>query len=125
MSYMSQVKYFMTLMSIIPYDMLALKDLRKENNLTQAQLAKAIGTNLRTVIRWESGQSEPSANYIIKLSKFFQISSDFILGLEDDFGSKTYEKLQNAVTPEERKILNAYRNLSPSNREMILRMLDI
>ena len=102
-----------------------LKELRLTANLTQQQVAAGIDISRSTLSQYENGLIEPTASVIAKLSKFFQISSDFILGLEDDFGSKTYEKLQNAVTPEERKILNAYRNLSPSNREMILRMLDI
>ena len=104
--------------------MLVLKELRKQNNLTQAQLAQAIGTNQKTVTRWENGLSEPTAFYLAKLAVFFQVSADLLLGLEDDLGKKTFP-VSDAVTPEEKKILQAYRKLSPSNRNMILRMLDI
>lgn len=47
------------------------------------------------------------------------------MGVEDDFGHKSYDEPNGAVTPEERKILNAYRSLTPANRKMILRMLNI
>lgn len=110
---------------IILHVMKVLKDLRAEHNLTQQQLAQAIGTNAKTITRWENGQSEPSAFCIVKLARFFHVSTDYILGLEDDLGQKTYINLQETMSPEEEKIINAYRKLSGSGREMLMRILNI
>ncbi len=114
----------MTHLSII-YAMVVLKELRAENNLTQEKLAQAIGTNQRTVARWEVGKSDPSVFYILKLAEYFHVSADYLLGVEDDLGHKSYIDVQDDITPEEQKLITAYRKLSPSNREMILRMLNI
>ena len=105
--------------------MKVLKDLRTESGLTQLQFAQAIGTSQKNISRWELGETEPSAYYLKKIAEFYQITTDYILGVEDDLGHKSYDTTNNAVTPEERKILNAYRLLSPANRQMILRMLNI
>lgn len=107
------------------YVMLVLKELRAENNLTQEKLAQAIGTNQRTVARWEVGKSEPSVYYILKLAEHFHVSADYLLGLEDELGHKSYVDIQDNITPEEQKLITAYRKLTPSNREMVLRMLNI
>lgn len=102
-----------------------IKELRLDANLTQQQVANEIGISRSTLSQYENCLIEPTANVIAKLSKFFHVSSDYILNLEDDFGHKVYDDLQNALTDDERKILNAYRILTPSNRDMVLRMLNI
>lgn len=106
-------------------DMKVLKELRLEHNLTQPQLAEAIGNHAKTVVRWENGQSEPSAFYLVKLANFFHVSTDYLLGLEDDLGQKSYVNIRETLSSEELKVIAAYRNLSSSNRDMILRMLNI
>ncbi len=102
-----------------------LKELRTNNNLTQQKVADAVNVSHSTISQYENNIIEPTATAISKFAELFCVSADYILGLEDDLGNKTYYKIQNAVTPEERKILNAYRELTPSNKELILRMLKI
>ena len=60
-----------------------IKELRQENNLSQAELAKAIGVSQKAIDFWEKGINEPKASYIIKLAKFFGVSCDYLLGVED------------------------------------------
>ena len=60
-----------------------LKSLRIDNNLSQQKLAEQIGVTQKAIDFWEKGINEPKASYIIKLEKFFGITSDYILGIED------------------------------------------
>jgi len=60
-----------------------LKDLRKEKSLSQQKLAKAIGVTQKAIDFWEKEINEPKASYIILLAKFFDVSTDYLLGLED------------------------------------------
>lgn len=60
-----------------------IKELRLERKLTMVQLATAIGTKHGLVSRWESGHYAPSPGFIYELSKFFNISADYLLGLVD------------------------------------------
>ncbi|MDE6355842.1 MAG: helix-turn-helix domain-containing protein [Clostridia bacterium] len=60
-----------------------LKTLRKENNLSQKQLAQALGTTNSSICDWECGRTEPDIEMLIKISKFFGISVDYLLGLKD------------------------------------------
>lgn len=60
-----------------------IKLLRTEKGFSQAKLAKAIGATQKAVDFWEKGINEPKASFIIKLAKFFCVSADFLLGIED------------------------------------------
>ena len=60
-----------------------LKELRKELNLLQKQLASELGVTQACVGKWETGDREPSLDDLIKVAKYFSVSTDYMLGLED------------------------------------------
>ena len=57
--------------------------LRKERNLSQQHLAKAIGVTQKAIDFWEKGINEPKATYIVNLAIYFGVSAGYLLGLED------------------------------------------
>ena len=57
--------------------------LRKENKLSQADLAKSIGVTQKAIDFWEKSINEPKATYIVKLAEFFNVTCGYILGTED------------------------------------------
>ncbi len=61
-----------------------LKELRKEQGLTQKQLAEKLFLDTSTVTKWETGQSEPKLETLVALAKFFNCSLDFLVGIKDD-----------------------------------------
>ncbi len=60
-----------------------LKELRLENNLTQEQLGIKVGLTHTAISYWESGKRMPSIEAVVILSKFFKVSLDYMVGLED------------------------------------------
>ncbi len=60
-----------------------IKELRKEKNFSQSQLARRIGVSQKAVDYWELGTNEPKASYIVKLAELFEVSADFLLGIDD------------------------------------------
>lgn len=60
-----------------------LKELRLTHNFTLVQLAKETGISKSTLSSWETGERVPSALAIITLAKYFGVTSDYLLGLED------------------------------------------
>ena len=58
-------------------------ELRKELKMSQSDLAKKIGVTQKAIDFWEKQINEPKASYIIALSNFFGVSSDYLLGIED------------------------------------------
>lgn len=61
-----------------------LKELRKENDLTQDELSKIIGVNLRTLQKWENGESSIRKKNAEKLAKNFGVSVGYLLGYDTD-----------------------------------------
>lgn len=58
-----------------------LRFLRKTKNVTQEEVSKCLSLGQGTYSRWEKGILEPSLNYVVKLSKYFEITTDEILGV--------------------------------------------
>lgn len=57
------------------------KNLREDNDLTQQDIANICGVSDATVGHWETGKRDMRIDSIIKLCKFYNVSSDYILGL--------------------------------------------
>ncbi len=56
-----------------------LKELRKEKNITQEQLAEKMGVARRTVSRWETGANMPDMDILIDISDFYGVDLREIL----------------------------------------------
>lgn len=59
-----------------------IKELRKEKGLTQSDLAKLLYTSQDTISLWELNKSLPDVKSLIELTKIFNVSADYILGIE-------------------------------------------
>jgi len=60
-------------------------ELCEERDLSQLDLAKGIDAGQKSISNWESGSHEPPATAVYKLAKFFGVSSDYLLGLTDEW----------------------------------------
>lgn len=60
-----------------------LKGLRKKMGLTQQTFAAKLGISNGTVGNWESGNRIPDSNMLKRLSEFFGVSIDYLLGNSD------------------------------------------
>lgn len=60
-----------------------IKDLREDADLKQSELAQAVGISQKTLSNYETGKTNPDSYAIIKLAEFFNVSTDYLLGVED------------------------------------------
>lgn len=72
-------------MSIINMEIFGkrLKELRLEQGKTQDQVAKDLGISSVAYLHYEKNQREPSFEILLKLAKYFNVSLDYLFGLED------------------------------------------
>jgi len=61
---------------------LQIKKLKLANGITQVELAKHLGVTKQCVSNWENDNIQPSIDMLIKLSDFFKVSTDYMLGIE-------------------------------------------
>ncbi len=59
-----------------------IRDLRKEKGLSQEELAKLLFLSQDTISLWERGKSLPESVAVVKLTKIFNVTSDYLLGIE-------------------------------------------
>ena len=57
-----------------------LNELRLENGVSRSELAKILNVSVRLVSYWENGKRECDFNMLIKISDFFSVSIDYLLG---------------------------------------------
>lgn len=57
-----------------------LSELRKQNNLSQQDLADALHTTQRRISYLESGNVEPDLAMLLALSDYFDVSIDYLIG---------------------------------------------
>lgn len=60
-----------------------LKELRLEKELSQRELAEILKTNNSSVCDWERERSQPDLETLVDIAKYFNVSTDYLLGLTD------------------------------------------
>ena len=60
-----------------------LKELRIEKGLSIQMLSKDIGIGVASICRWENGKADVKGMQLIVLAKYFGVTTDYLLGLED------------------------------------------
>ena len=106
-----------------------LKILRKEKNLLQKDIAKAINVGRSTYVKYENGDSEPSLKILIELATFFDVSTDYLLEKTNNRNEK--EKLVNMdeqehgkISPEKKILLSTFTRASDDDRRVLWTLLD-
>ena len=69
-------------------EVIRLKELRNSLKLSQADFASEIGMLQQQYSRYEKGEREPQIKHIKKICRTFNVSSDWLLGLNDEKGGK-------------------------------------
>ena len=118
-----------------------LRALRLEAGYTQKEMAKKISSTDKNVWAYEKGVATPPADVIVAYAEVFNVSTDYLLGLEDEFGIPVFTPEEKAagisatkkisITPIEDEMLYVFREVGkmrgkPAQRaiiEMVEKML--
>ena len=60
-----------------------IKNARTIKKLTQEQVAEDLNVSRQTISNWENGINEPKISYLKAIAVYFNVSTDYLLGLED------------------------------------------
>ena len=88
-----------------------LRELRKEKNLTQEQIAEQFGVAARTVSRWENGNNMPDLSILVELADYYDVD---IRELIDG------ERKSENMTEEMKDTLESVADYSVEEKEIIL-----
>lgn len=97
-----------------------------ENNMTQTQLAKKIGTSNVTICRYLTCERIPRLDVVTKIASVFNISLDYLLGLSDDKeiqNSSENSDLNMAILIKKLYSLDDSSHLSRNQIELVKKLL--
>lgn len=93
-----------------------LKQFRSEIKLSQKEFAHSIGLNLSTYNNYETGAREPNSDFWIAISKKYNVSIDFLLGLTNE-NSLASESKEGELELDERELVSDYRLLNEDGKK--------
>jgi len=88
-----------------------LKQLRQKHKLTQSELANILGLKPTAISNYESKRNEPSFDKLIALSRYFDVSCDYLLGVSDAYLPVGGEVLDKDIVD----FFNLYQHLNTSS----------
>ena len=94
-----------------------LRELREENNFTQQEIASKICLTKGAYGCYERGVSVPDALTLLQLSKIFDVTTDYLLGLSED------KKPIEDITERQKKAIRLTDQLTDEQFESILEMV--
>ena len=101
-----------------------LKELRKHHKITQEQLAKIINVERSSIGKYESTDTLPSRETLIKIAQYFNVSTDFLLGNENNpettHFSKATSQQYETINEQEKTLLETFRSTTELGRQRII-----
>lgn len=92
-----------------------LREIREQTGLNKKRFAEFIGIKYTTYNNYEVGVREPNSDFIKMICRKFNVSADFIYGLQEDKETLYSYKLK----PSEYEHIKKYRNLDQYGRETV------
>lgn len=80
-----------------------LRELRKQKGLTQKEMSKLFNVGQSTYCYWEKGDFEPSFDMLQKLSEYFEVTVDYLLGNSDKSNPPTIFDAYHDIRPVARR----------------------
>lgn len=85
-----------------------LKELRKENGITQSELAKSLNVYRSSIAMYENGERIPSYETLEVFSDFFNVSILYLLGKESvDYSNEELFKINEKLSDNQKRLLLA------------------
>lgn len=91
-------------------------ELCREKNVTRYKVATDLNIGNSTIYGWERGQ-QPTADKIIKLADYFEVTTDYLLGRSNDVG---IVQTNANLTPTENKLLKVFSELSHDEQFQVI-----
>lgn len=90
--------------------------LLKNNNISQNKLAKILNNSQQSISRYVNGVTEPDIHNLIKIANYFNVTTDYLLGLSDDFGNF----VNNSLSEIENYFINILRQLNGEKKQELI-----
>ncbi|OLN29949.1 helix-turn-helix domain-containing protein [Desulfosporosinus metallidurans] len=101
-----------------------LKNLREIKDLTQYDLAKALGFSRGQIANYEQGTRRPDPPTLQRLADYFGVSVDYLLGNTDKTQPNLSSPLEQQWPEGTKVLLRAHNKLTPEKKRKMLRLIE-
>ena|GEM_PF-3325691 len=102
-----------------------IKELRLQDNLSQAKLGATLNLTQQAIAKWEKGTAEPDTETLGKLSCFFNVTIDYLIGNSNNPLPMGTQKEHLSLSQREKDALEVYNVLSELNDGFMLTQCQI
>lgn len=95
-----------------------LRQLRKQKGVTQAELAAILNLDASSISKYEKADVSPSADILLKIAQYFDVPTDYLLGLPDKQKAPNSNELD--AIPGMKELEDVMSRLSDAGRETLL-----
>lgn len=95
-----------------------LKDLRKQNNLSQQKLADILHVSQQSVYKYENNITSPDIETLIRMADYFNTSVDYLVE-HTDIPHKIEPVKETMLNEDETKLIDNYRKMSSSQKKLV------
>ena len=100
-----------------------LKELRALKNMTQKEVAEALGVDRTTYAKYETGGSEPSFEILKRIALFYDVSCEYLLDFAPEGKKNKPEKSGLSLSREEMTLIRDFRTLNRQGKEFVKQTL--
>lgn len=100
-----------------------LHELRMERSLRQKDVAEELGLSPQSLGYYENAVNKPDPETLVKLTDFFKVSADYLLGREDEFCSRRLFK--DVLSIDEKELLQSFRDLNDVDKKIALTTIKL
>ena len=99
-------------------------ELMEERGLKQSEIMKVCNVGQSTISMWKKGAT-PNVQTLMILADYFQVSIDYLLGREDDYGNVTVGTTGEKLTLREEELLSCFRQMPDNIKNAVLETAKI
>ena len=96
-----------------------LRELRKDNNISQKKLSSYLNFGYTAIANYESGRNQPSLDTVKKIAQFFGVTVDYLIGASD------YPRSEKDITEKEEELLMIFRRINDEERDALLKVVNL
>lgn len=102
-----------------------LRLLREEKNVTQKEVAEQCGLTATCICQLESGARNPTGSTIKSLASYFNVTADFLLGIDNFTEIQTVKNRISKYTKDEKKLISYYRDMKLTDKRKIKKIAQL
>lgn len=101
------------------------RGLLDETNKTQKEICDILGIRTQKLSNWKTGYSEPNFDDILMLADFFEVSTDYLLGLSENDTPAFKNSSAPTLPKDEKELLELYRQLPFESKQRLIARAEV